>query len=73
MTKGLGMALTMYSSCLPMFNGRRTFRYDSTKYKGDKELADILKKKAKQRRNSGKWMKKLLDIWTVAMLYYMMK
>ena len=52
MTKGLGMALTMYSSCLPMFNGRRTFRYDSTKYKGDKELADILKKKAKQRRKT---------------------
>jgi hypothetical protein len=31
MTKGLGMALAMYSSCLPMFNGRRTFSYDRTK------------------------------------------
>ena len=52
------LTLAMYSSCLPMFNGRRTFSYDRTKYKGDKELADILKEKAKQRRKNKRRRKK---------------
>lgn len=53
MTKGLGMMIGLYASCLPMFNSHRThYNYDRTKYKGDKELSDILKEKAKQRRKN---------------------
>lgn len=54
MTKGLKTALAMYY-CLPaMLNSKRenTFSYDRTKYTGDKELEDILKEKAKQRRKN---------------------
>lgn len=56
----LGMLLSVYGSCLPTLNGSggRTFYYDRTKYKGDKELAEILKEKAKQRRKNKRRRKK---------------